>query len=281
MTLFVNDLSHMDVSLYCTQQGLMGASWHVDVELDGELGEDGMLFDFGEVKPWIKARLDRGADHTLLVPTEAPGVTVTECTEGLCLHADHPYPLEVRGPRQSFTLLPWKAITAERLADQLSAELTRRPPPRVDDIRLSLRSEMIEGASYRYSHGLKHHRGNCQRIAHGHRSRLVIRLDGKRAPALESHWAQWLDGRYLIDENDIVASEDGNAEERVTIRYHASQGRFHLRLPQACCAILTTPTTIEHIAAWLATRIATAEGKRCRVQVFEGIGKGAIAESES
>lgn len=50
MTLFVDRLTQLDVSLWCPRRGLVGASWHVDAELDGELGEDGMLFDFGEVR---------------------------------------------------------------------------------------------------------------------------------------------------------------------------------------------------------------------------------------
>lgn len=69
---------------------LVGASWQVDAELDGELGEDGMLFDFGVVKPWIKGAIDGGFDHTLLVPTEAQGVTLHDCREGLCLRSDTP-----------------------------------------------------------------------------------------------------------------------------------------------------------------------------------------------
>ena len=36
-------------------------------DLEGALGEDGMLFDFGEIKPWIKHTLDSGLDHTLVV----------------------------------------------------------------------------------------------------------------------------------------------------------------------------------------------------------------------
>lgn len=279
MTLFVNDLTHMDVSLYCPERGLVGASWHVDVVLDGELGHDGMLFDFGEVKPWIKARLDGGMDHTLLVPTEAPGITVIECSEGLCLRASQPYPLEIRGPRQAFTLLPWKEITHGRLAERLSADLMRRPPPRVNDIRLELRPESIDGAGYQYSHGLRHHEGNCQRIAHGHRSRLHLWVQGQRAPDLERQWAEWLDGRYLVDEHDIVPASDDDIRGFLTLRYQASQGRFYLRLPSARCVIMPTPTTIEHIAAWLAQRVAESSGQSIRIAAFEGIDKGAMAEA--
>lgn len=279
MTLFVNALTQLDVSLWCPSRGLIGASWQVDAELDGQLGEDGMLFDFGEVKPWIKSRLDGDADHTLLVPTRAPGIEVIECSEGLSLRARQPYEIEVRGPRQAFTLLPWSGITPERLAGHFAKELMRRPPPRVSDIRLTLHEESIEGAAFTYSHGLKRHAGNCQRIAHGHRSRLHVWSEGHRDPRLEAQWAAWLDDRYLVDEADIVAGGDSEARGLLTCRYQAPQGRFFLRLPASRCHVMPHPTTVEHIAAWLANTIARDSAKRIRVQAFEGINKGAYAEA--
>lgn len=276
MTLFVNRLTQLDVSLWCPERGLIGASWMVDAELDGELGEDGMLFDFGEVKPWIKSRLDGSADHTLLVPARAAGISVQECPEGLVVRVQRPYPLEVRGPRQAFTLLPWQTIGVERLGEHLSQELMRRPPPRVEAIRLTLREELIDGAAYTYSHGLKHHAGNCQRIAHGHRSRLEIWRRGSRDEALEARWATWLADRYLIDAEDLIGPGDS---DNLSCRYRAPQGTFMIRLPRTRCAILPNPTTVEHIAAWLAEQVAKECGERVKVRAFEGIDKGAIAEA--
>lgn len=279
MTLFANGLTQLDASLWCPSRGLIGASWQVDALLDGELGEDGMLFDFGEVKPWIKSRIDSEADHTLLVPTKAPGLSVHECAEGLCVRTTLPYPMEIRGPRQALTLLPWSEVTAERLARHYGAALTRRPPPRVESIRLNLREETIDGAAYTYSHGLKRHAGNCQRIAHGHRSRLYVWCKGERAPELEAQWAQRLGDRYLVDIEDIVEGGDADLRGHLATRYRAAQGHFFLRLPREYCEILPTPTTVEHIAAWLAEQIARDSGLPTRVQAFEGIGKGAIAEA--
>ncbi|WP_136067314.1 6-carboxytetrahydropterin synthase [Modicisalibacter radicis] len=277
MTLFVNHISHVDVSFWCPQRGLSGASWGVDVELDGQLGADGMLFDFGEVKPWIKASLDNGPDHTLLVPTRAPGVTVTFQDEDCIVRTTQPYAMDVRGPRQAFTLLPWPAITAERLAALYGERLIQHPPRRVESVRLRFTEEAIEGAAYGYSHGLKRHGGNCQRIAHGHRSRLLIWCDGERRPSLERHWARRLDTRYLAHVEDILEQTD----TRVTLGYRASQGEFRLTLPRERCELLPTATTVEQIAAWLAAQVSChdAPDAHIRVQAFEGIDKGACAES--
>nr|WP_295711391.1 6-carboxytetrahydropterin synthase [uncultured Halomonas sp.] len=274
MALFVKQLTHIDVSLWCSQRGLVGCSWQVDAVLEGELGEDGMLFDFGEVKPWIKRTLDGGLDHTLLVPTDAPGISISDCPEGVCVTTTLPYPMEVRGPKEAFTLLPWHDITLEQIAEHLSQQLTEQRPTNVHQVTLTLSEESVDGAAYGYSHGLKRHAGNCQRIAHGHRSRLAIWQQGKQQPQLEQQWASWLDNRYLLEEADIAARD----QDALTCRYRAAQGDFSITMPQSLCAVLPGPTTVENIAAWLAKKVATQSGHATRVQAFEGINKGAIAE---
>ncbi|GEN29232.1 hypothetical protein HVA01_28780 [Halovibrio variabilis] len=241
--------------------------------MDGELGDDGMLFDFGEVKPWIKRTLDSGLDHTLLVPTEAPGVTVTDCPEGVCVRTTTPYSMEVRGPKEAFSLLPWRTITPDTIATYLSQQLTTQRPDNVHQVTLTLSDEAINGAAYGYTHGLKRHIGNCQRIAHGHRSRLYIWQRDTRQPLLEQQWSDWLDNRYLLEQADIAAQDS----DTLTCRYQAAQGDFSITLPLARCAVLPGPTTVENIAAWLAQEVATQSGAATRIQAFEGINKGAIA----
>lgn len=276
MSLFINHLTNIDVSVWCPEKGLTGCSWLVDALLDGELNDDGMLFDFGEVKPWIKRTLDSGLDHTLLVPTKAAGITVSDCAEGVCIRTTTPYAMEVRGPAEAFTLLPWESITLDRVTQQLSDALTAQRPTNVHQVTLSLSNEAIDGAAYGYSHGLKRHQGNCQRIAHGHRSRLHIWQAGERQQVLEQRWATWLDNRYLLEQADI----ESHSEATLTCRYHAAQGEFCITLPADRCSVLPNPTTVENIARWLAQAIAQQSGKATFVQAFEGVNKGAMAEAD-
>nr|WP_298414319.1 6-carboxytetrahydropterin synthase [uncultured Halomonas sp.] len=284
MMLFVNDLTNLDVSLWSPQCGLIGASWKVDAEITGEFDDDGMLFDPEEVATWIQARLNTSLNQTLLVPTQALKLNVQECAEGLCIRTTLPYSMEVKAPRQAFTLLPWGDISLERLARHYSDALSRLPPPRIKSIRLRLHEELIEGAAYTYSHGLKRHPGNEQRIVHGHRSKLHIWCNGKRAPELEAHWAQRFNDRYLVNTADILegAAKDGGRQpcsDQLMLGYRAAQGRFSLRLPRERCEILPVTTSIEHIATWLAEQIARSHCQKVRVQAFEGVDKGAIAEA--
>jgi 6-pyruvoyl-tetrahydropterin synthase len=272
-TLFVRALTAVDASVWSNTRGLYGISQHLDLELDGAVGHDGMLFDFGDVKPWAKRMIDQDADHTLIVPSQAEGVSITDCPEGLCLRFTQPYAMEVRGPRQAFCLLPVTEVTTEVLANHFEKLLTRRLPPRVEALRVRLRDETIDGAAYTYSHGLRHHSGNCQRIAHGHRSPLIIERNGVRDTALEAEWAEKLNDRYLAEEGDLI---DRPGRELV-FSYEAPQGRFRIRLPRKQVWLLPTPTTIEWIADWLARQIALDSGDSIRVEAYEGINKGAIA----
>ncbi|CAN0522149.1 unnamed protein product, partial [Ectocarpus sp. 12 AP-2014] len=224
-------------------------------------------------KPWIKRTLDDGLDHTLLVPTQAPGISVTDCPEGIRIRTTTPYPMDVRGPKEAFSLLPWHSITLEAVAEHLSHQLTEQRPTNVDRVTLILSEEAIDGAAYGYSHGLKRHAGNCQRIAHGHRSRLHIWQQNTRQPQLEQQWASWLDNRYLLEQADIAEQ----SHETLTCRYQAAQGTFSLTLPQRLCTVLPGPTTVENIAVWLAEEVATKSNTATRIQAFEGVNKGAIA----
>ncbi|MBV8063608.1 MAG: 6-carboxytetrahydropterin synthase, partial [Nevskia sp.] len=71
-TLFVEQLTVIDCAFLDAQRGLVGESWIVDIELDGDLDEQSMLLDFGEVKKRLKRALDSSADHTLVVPGRHP-----------------------------------------------------------------------------------------------------------------------------------------------------------------------------------------------------------------
>ena len=50
MTLFVRDLTAIDSSYLCTQRGLVGETWLVDLQLQGKLDSMSMVWDFGQIK---------------------------------------------------------------------------------------------------------------------------------------------------------------------------------------------------------------------------------------
>ncbi|MFO7908743.1 MAG: 6-carboxytetrahydropterin synthase [Halomonas sp.] len=276
MALFVNHLTHLDVSIWSPVHGLTGMSWLVNATLEGELGDDGMLLDFGEVKPWIKRVLDAGPDHTLLVPQHADGVAVKFDDKRCTVETQHPYAIRLETPPEAVTALPTAEVSEADILVHCEALLNAQRPPNVSRVTLTLSAETIDGAAFGYSHGLKRHLGNCQRIAHGHRSRLEIYQHGQRVFQLEQQWRDWLNHRYLIEAEDIAETSQ---EGQILYRYHSTQGSFSLALPESRTAVLKVPTTIENIAQWLADKVATQTGEPTRTVVFEGISKGATAEA--
>ena len=292
MKLFVRDLTVIDSSYLCERRGIVGESWLVDIEMSGELNEMSMLLDFGRVKKLIKSIIDEEVDHKLLVPTECPLVhvhalendesTVDLLRPGRAIH--------LRCPTQGFAFIPAPQVDKESVTRYLLGVLAKRLPGNIKDLSLTLRSERIEGAFYHYSHGLKKHDGNCQRIAHGHRSPVEILVDGERDEELEFNWAErWAD-IYLGTEEDRVALGELALSERaeaslkegdahyIGFKYVAPQGLFQLAMPAAEVEMIDTDTTIELLAHYIAREVKKQVGdKFVKIVAYEGVGRGPTA----
>lgn len=278
--LFVENLTVIDFAYLHARRGLVGESWIVDVELAGELDEQGMVFDFSSVKKTIKRVIDETVDHCLAYPSEATNLSVVlgdQCRLRWTLedgsHIEHRSPLEAICP------VPASEISQRAVAALLEEALHAVLPSNVIEVNLTLREEVIEGPYYHYVHGLKKHLGNCQRIAHGHRSRIRALRDGQRDLELETDWAQRWEDIYVGTEEDIAESFVEDDTSYLRFCYQANQGEFELVIPQDRVYLIETDSTVE----WLADYLANAgklrhPGSRIRVQAFEGVGKGAIAE---
>ena len=274
--LFVEQLTVIDCAYLDAVRGLVGESWIVDVELEGELDPQSMVLDFGEVKKRLKKALDSSADHTLIVPLRHPGLQLQRGAERVSLEFNGPAagPIEHHAPPQALTLLDAAAVNGPALAAYLGPVLQRELPGNVARVHLELRHEVIQGPYYHYSHGLKKHGGYCQRIAHGHRSRIQIRADGARAPELEEAWARRWSDIYLGSREDLRQRGNG----RLRFAYRAAEGEFELELPEARCDLLDGDSTVERIAEHLAAHSAAqAPGRRIEVRAYEGVMKGAAA----
>ncbi|GGO88599.1 hypothetical protein GCM10011348_44420 [Marinobacterium nitratireducens] len=276
MKLFVDNLTNVDFSYLHPHRGLLGESWLVQLVLDGRLNEQGMICDFGIVKKAVKAWMDKYIDHALLVPTGMPRLS----------HRQHDGETEVewrypdgrgfycRSPEQAITLVGEPEITEHSLAGWCREQLLKLFPGEVEGLELAFVPERIDGAFYHYSHGLHQHEGNCQRIAHGHRSRIEIHLNDQRDEALEAVWAERLRDIYIGTRSHLVDSASGMHH----YRYQAPQGEFELRLPADVCYLIDTESTVEQIAVHLAAEIKREHpDETVLVRAFEGVGKGAIA----
>jgi 6-pyruvoyl-tetrahydropterin synthase len=280
--LFVDNLTVLDFSYFHPRRGVVGESWIVDVELMGELNEEGMVFDFGHVKKLLKQALDSGLDHTLAIPTELPGVSIEllELNDEIRVeYHDNKGELAFayQSPRDAVYLVDAERITIETALPLLENHLNSLVPANVKQVKLNLRTEEIHSAFYHYSHGLKKHQGDCQRICHGHRSKIEIFKNGIRDVDAEQEWAQRFADVYLVTEEDLLSSEHPGLTHA---GYDAEQGRFDVWINPKQCYMMPTDTTVELIATHICSTLSQEMPDHiwC-VKAFEGVQKGAIAES--
>jgi len=282
-TLFVENLTVVDFSYLHAQRGMVGESWIVDLELSGDLDATGMVFDFGLIKKKVKHLVDDHADHCLLVPTDSTLLTLHPQDDGH-VRLEWRYgggEIHLQAPQQSIVPLPGAEISRAALTDHLLALIRAEVPDNVVEARLVLRDEDTGTAPfYHYSHGLRKHDGNCQRIAHGHRSSIEIFENGRRSRYWEKLWADRWEDIYIGSRADLEGTYYLEETPHYRFRYDAPQGHFELMIPEDHCYLVDTDTTVEYLAAHIAQQLAEeAPGKHFRVRAFEGVGKGAIAEA--
>lgn len=278
--LFVDNLTVIDFAYLDAARGLVGESWITDVVLGGELDDQGMVFDFSNVKRTIKRVIDERVDHRLVIPRGYSGLQWNEEEPHSFLwHLSDGTHLMHRSPDEAVVWLSSDRVVPSAVARLLEDELRAVLPANVTDVEITLREDVIEGAYYHYVHGLKKHLGNCQRIAHGHRSPIRIDRNGYRDRDLENRWAKLWRDIYVGSEEDVTqrwVAEDGTAY--VTFEYEANQGEFGLTLPESRVYMMDTDTTVELIAAHIAGQLESEFPEDViRVKAYEGVGKGAIA----
>lgn len=289
MQLFVNDLTVMDFSYLCHKRGMVGESWIVDVVLNGELNEESMVQDFGKVKKELKYLIDEYVDHKLLVPVEHPYTQVLRDESTEMVQVDFMRPegrsIHLNCPAEAYAFVYAEEVTMKSVSDYLRDVLKTHLPDNVEGIELSLRTEVIPTPFYHYTHGLKKHDGNCQRIAHGHRSKIRVFEDMQESLKWQSYWAErWAD-IYIGSQEDLVkqnALQLSNVKvdltEHYLFAYESSQGEFSLAIPKAESEIINTDSTVECLAQYMADeQKRLAPDSAFKVLAFEGVGKGAIA----
>ena len=281
--LFVNRLTVIDFSYLHGERGLLGDSLLADAELVGDLDAQGMVLDFGDVKKQLKRAIDEHFDHKLLVPYRHPGLQIEDLHDGrqrLLFPLTAGGAIEHIAPHDAVTIIDSAAITPDALAMAIRSSLLPLMPANVRELKIRLSPEAIEGPAYQYSHGLKQHDGNCQRIAHGHRSRLAILRDGQPDMALAADWAERWRDCYIGTREDLVEETELAGVPCYHFRYRARQGEFELTLPQARCYLIDTESTVENLAQHIADVLhAEHPQSHIEVQAFEGVDKGAYGEA--
>ncbi len=279
--LFIDNLTVIDCSILDPERGLIGASWAVNIELFGELDHQSMVFDFAKVKKTIKRIIDNEVDHKLVIPSKFSGTQIISNDE----HALHIQFTDSNNefinhlsPAQAVCLIDSERISRTAVIDYLNDIIMKELPNNVQQLVIELHEEAVTGNYYRYSHGLEKHDGNCQRIAHGHRSQVQIWQNGKRDNALEKSIATRWHDIYLGSDQHVVERKD----RRIQFAYKTDQGSFDISLPEHRVHLMDCDSTVECIADHLLSLLEneTDNKNSFKVKAFEGIGKGAISQTK-
>lgn len=279
ITLFLKDFTVLDFAFFEPKEGLQGESFFVSAELEGELDAHGFLFDFGPAKKVLKAAVDDFFDHRFLfqevdAQKEASGLRFGE--------------LLYRAPAESYAAFP-EPIRLAYLEKAMADKIFPLLPKNVSALRILLREEekFKEVANFRYTHGLRFHNGNCQRLFHGHRNPLEVWLDGERDTAAEfalaKHWqnAHFAPMETIVNAKELDLSLGRHAcSGQAKLRYQSPQGDFYAEIPARKLFVMQEEPSIENIAKagceWL-----RQQGVRgvIKVVAYEGLNKGASYRS--
>ena len=286
MQLFVNDLTVIDFSYLCTKRGMVGESWIVDLTLHGELDEQNMVLDFGKVKKQVKRIIDDTVDHKLVVPSEYDNTRVEHIDNSDYIRveffSENGERIAISSPEDAYCFIDTAKIEMADVITHLASVIKPQLPSNVKKVELSLRAEDINGFYYHYTHGLKKHDGNCQRIAHGHRSKIQVFENGMKSPKLEKQLSTLWADIYIATEEDSAPHPQlefvSASGDELAFKYESSQGHFELVMAPESVYVMPVDSTVELIAQYLADKLkAKFPENDYKVVAYEGVAKGAIA----
>ncbi len=296
--LFIKDITKIDCAIFDPAIGILGQSWIMDVIINGELDNNGFVYDFSKLKNLVRQTTKQTIDHALLLPVSSRAVHYKEVgnEEFWQLHAcskllERDFIWEYLCPKGATFPIHAVAIKPALVEQEFSKILKHRLPGEISSVQVFLREEVLAQteASFRYTHGIRGHEGLCQRPFHGHRSRIEVYVNKDRRPDLEQYVV-----RELFDSNIHIASSSqilsGPAEvgrrletsDPVKLSYVGSLGRYEAIVPSNRLFVVDGDTSIECITLQISKDLETKLPPRSHLKVLvnEGIDKGSFFEGD-
>ncbi len=293
ISLFYRNLTVLDYAYLDDHLGVVGDSLKVNAEFVGRTDAEGVIYDFGHAKARVKEIIDRDCDHRLVVPRGL--VEKVENRRQLKFF----YGLENEWvsydcPEQGICEIPYASVSKANLQSFLEEIVLREMPETVDAIKIELVEESFAPgkATFHYTHGLKEHYGNCQRLFHGHHNTVDVEINARPSPESERflaselfkgnvHFCKW---ENVANREEIISvCGEGRPEGRypelpqVKIEYQALQGIFRGSLPGRAVYFLQDESTVENLSMHFSKLIKAKVGEAdvVSVRAYEGIAKGA------
>jgi 6-pyruvoyl-tetrahydropterin synthase len=294
LSLFYRNVTVLDYAYLDRHRGLIGHSLRVNVTFNGTTDAEGILFDFSHAKKKVKEIIDQDCDHRLVVPRGVVkrnnGQISFEYKFGI-----NNLLFSYQAPEEAICELPSDSVSYGSLKTHLENIIMKQMPKNIYSIELELEEEdfdFSDKATFHYTHGLKQHYGNCQRLYHGHKNTVDVYINGVNRPDLESylahnlfkgntHFCFW---ENIVNKNEIMKVAGQNPRgtivgvDNIHIKYQSGQGQFEGKLPASMVFITHRESTVENLSTEFAELVREQVGENATIQVraYEGIAKGAL-----
>ena len=295
ISLFYKNVTVLDYAYLDDHKGVVGDALKVHVEFIGKTDKEGVVYDFSYAKKKVKEIIDRDCDHRLVVPkgsfTQNGDICALNYAYGLSEER-----VVYECPREGLCEIPFRQINKATIQSYLEEIILEEMPETVSAVRITLEDEILpEGkATFHYTHGLKEHYGNCQRLFHGHKNTVDVYVNNERRPEIEEYLAtEIFKGNIHFCKWENVVNKEGILSQigagdvqgiysqlpQVEIEYTSAQGRFYGVLPGRAVFFMDQESTVENLSmlfARLVKDMVEAEDV-VRVHAYEGVAKGAIS----
>lgn len=285
LSIFVKDFTALDYAFVDKNLGTAGMSHFVSAEIIGCPDNKDFILDFRKAKNILKNFIDSEFDHKLIIPEKSKFVKLNDSY--LKINTTSGETWNYHCPNSAIKLLPESEVTVLALELHLGKGANMLMPTNVSEVKIQLRSLPVNPfqASFHYTHGLRLHDGNCQRLLHGHHSPIEVWINDERAQYWENllaekwenaHFASSHSIRSKIEESFPVGEKQPSLQGNVEIEYTGSQGKFLASIPANRLIVTADEPTIETMAP-MAADVLRSNGLKSqfRVVAYEGLSKGA------
>ena len=298
VSIFVKNLTTLDVATLSKNKGLQGHSFNLSVEISGKKSRDGMLIDFKDLKSVIKKKIDKDIDHRIFA-TKSDGVSLGSHFS-ICKKINKDSHIILHLPKKNFFFIDNKTLTSTNkktfceLSEKISTLLKKQFQNKLQ-IKISLEESHKDANAFNYLHCLSFHEGHCKKL-HGHGS--TIRVYGKKGELLgplSKKVSRMLHNKTIVSKgllkkgNDLkkilniinlkeIPSYRELSSQNVTIFYTNPKGVDYLfSLPKKEAVLLGDESTIENISEHIFKLLSQTETLDIhKIVLHEGTQKGAI-----
>jgi len=261
LSIFLENFDHIDSAFLHPNDGLFGKTLAFDCTMKGPVNHNGFIVDFGWVKKAVKEYLKERFDHKLIVFRGADHKLITHEDHYELLFQLDEQPCYYKCPKPA---LEWIDEQPDQITDFLALELEgflRKTFSSLTsvDVRCYL---PFEGLAYSYTHGLSKHEGACQRLLHGHSTKISTNPEHQ-----SNYWNKVFEPLPHIASTDQLYKEDNKS---YFLKYTGNEGLYELKIPKDRVWLIEPTASIESIAKHLHEK-----HRFTSLQINEGISKGA------